>query len=222
MKTIVLLGFLGLLILFLSWRRENLAMEIGNIDFGPNINMQMAETFLKVWSPIKEKADKIENTGSENFTLDTGPKIDPVRQYNLSVSWEPDSKEFEKIQRKIDKNEDKRDTRKKAIACAIDLTQGQGAQRRWFGRHTWLDFGNYAPWKLTTGEWGYEDWYKEHEGQCKMAGQPMTQYTAALKCALDNNNDDDLKKLMNEELNVFNYLQKRECQGYYATNDMFI
>lgn len=219
MKTIVLLGFLVLLILFLSWKlsnTENLAMEVGNIDIGPAITMRTVEAFAKNWSPIKEKI------GSENFDIDIGPEINANRHMNMIKSWEPDTKEFEKILRKVDKNEDKRDDRKKALACSVDITT-KDVEPYFSPGFAELFLRNYAPWNLVTDRWNLQDWIRANEDQCKRVKPAMTPYSAALKCALDTtDNDEDFKKLIVKELKPDEYLQRRQCQGYFVPENTFI
>ena len=218
MKVISLLIVAVLLLLFLNWKTERLEMQTSSIDLGPNIDASTIQSFFKTWSPDTDKIKK-----QEGFTpgkpLDLGSTIDFNKFINLTQNWEPDPKEFEKIQRKIDKKEDSRNSRKKAIACAIDQTQGGPLPTINFWGHLSPDTRTNPVWNIIKGNWNHEEWIKG--GQCNFMLPVMNLSTAAMKCALDNDKYDDIVLMVERNLSASEYLQKKECQGYFTTDDMF-
>lgn len=224
MKTIVLLGVLALLLLFLNWRREHLDVETSNDDLGPMIDISKAQSLLKSWGP--DKIEKPEESTIETFDGDLGPQMDVWKSAKLQRSWEPDPTEFERIQRKIDKKADSRNPKAKAIACGIDLTKGATFTRYW-NCHWWggcsmdADYNNHVVYNLAKGNWNAEEFLKSRP-ECNTALPVMNEDTAAMKCALDNNKLDDIVELVARNLKAGEYLQKTQCQGYLTTDDMFI
>lgn len=198
--------------------------ESGSIDFGPTIDVSRAQSFLKSWGP--EKIEKSEDPTIETFDGDLGPQVDFWKTIKLNKSWEPDPTEFERIQRKIDKKADSRNPRSKAIACGIDLTKG--ATFNWYQNcHWWggcnmdADYNNHVVYNLAKGNWDANNFLKSRP-ECNTVTPVMNQDTAAMKCALDSNKLDDIVELVARNLNAGEYLQKKQCQGYFTTDDMFI
>ena len=228
MKTIVLLGVVALLLLFLNWKtKEHMDDESGDSDFGPMIDMPKVESFFKSWGPDKVQLEKTEEFTIEKFDGDLGPPVDFWKTVKLNQTWEPDPTEFERIQRKIDKKADSRNPKARAIACAIDSTKGVGLGKRmqqdhWWQNPWWVDdWESHPVHNLAAGNWGAEDFLK-NTPQCNTILPEMNQETAAMKCALDTNKLADISQLVSRELKAAEYLQKKQCQGYFTTDDMFI